>query len=120
MREIKFRTWHKELKSMEHRLSFKSMSIIDRYPEMYEVMQYTGLKDKNGKKIYERDVVTFFDNKCKKRISVIKWGKRKHGWVLKFYDKSFHAHDSKNRYYALHKNVEVIGNIYENHELLKG
>ncbi len=60
-REIKFRIWDKESKWM---ISFENMNlsiIRNREPERFELMQYTGLKDKNGKEIYEGDIIEFKD-----------------------------------------------------------
>ena len=66
MREIKFRAWDKEKKTMLNWLS--DMEAIkdampydcgDEWTENCILMQYTGLKDKNGKEIYENDVVRY-------------------------------------------------------------
>ena len=72
-------------------------------------MQSTGLKDKNGTEIYEGDIVkNIYDE-----IYVVKW-----------FDAGFHLEEKYNGgfdYFELHfgDNKEVIGNIYENPELLE-
>lgn len=75
----------------------------------YDAMQSTGLKDKNGTEIYEGDIVkNIYDE-----IYVVKW-----------FDAGFHLEEKYNGgfdYFELHfgDNKEVIGNIYENPELLE-
>ena len=96
--------------------------IEDRYIEdtstkRFELMQYTELHDKNGKKIYEGDVVY-----CQ-----TKFGKAKA--IIKFIDGKFVAYwDSTLTHpqnghcitcYEINKRFEVIGNIYENSEVLE-
>ena len=97
--------------------------IEDRYIEdtstkRFELMQYTELHDKNGKKIYEGDVVY-----CQ-----TKFGKAKA--IIKFIDGKFVAywnsaltHPENGHHiacYEINKRFEVIGNVFENPELLGG
>ena len=74
------------------------------------VGQYTGLTDKNGKKIFEGDIIT-----------MQKYGKGKHKSLVYFKNGKF-AVDGSN--YAFKdicpRNMEIIGNIHDNPELLKG
>jgi len=128
MRETRFRAWDKKGKKMGHVvvLSFDGR-IIDGKPvypdrvqilhedyeggsevfniEDVELMQDTGLKDKNGKEIYEGDIV-----KTNSRATLkIYWNDRigAYGWIGNWKEED--KWDS----------FEIIGNIYSNPELLK-
>lgn len=79
-----------------------------QYCNEFELMQYTGLKDKNGKEIYEGDIIS----RGKYNFEVV-WNERK-GWY------GIDDFDNGLTVLAQHLDyVEVIGNIYENLELLK-
>jgi len=116
MREIKFRAWDKEKKIMypplsahtaEHMsINFEGEIIMrdDFYPKKFELMQYTGLKDKNGKKIYEDDLLEF--NNSGKYFKVF-WNERGGCWSV--------GQTVLGRASA---SAKVIGNAYETPELL--
>lgn len=113
MREIKFRAWDKENKMM---ISFEPLFVGDQgmywQGDLLEPMQYTGLKDKNGREIYEKDIINTVDGKC-----VVRWNEKlatfvlaKDGWM---YDHYFGEEFEP-------EHCEVIGNIHENPQLLEG
>ena len=129
MREIKFRAWHKAKKFMDTAwlIDWEHGQVAHRSHNVSQLencilMQYTGLKDKNGKEIYDGDV--------------IRWSSEDEIGVVKYQDAAFYletnvpdniGHSSK--FYSpwlrvikhdLENELEVIGNIYENPELLAG
>lgn len=81
------------------------------------LMQYTGLKDKNGKLIYEGDIVKleYFNEITKYRLAKVKW--ENSGYCLIYIKKSRGARGTDIETYTKDE-TEVIGNIYENPELL--
>ena len=124
-REIKFRAWLKEEKKMVNveTIDFSEKSIqylekneiIDAYLlrrmifEDIELMQYTGIKNKNGLEIYEGDIII-----CKYGPEIM--------MEVKWIDEGFRTLGKYNgdNYVGYVKNsAEVIGNIYENPELLE-
>lgn len=124
MREIKFRAWHKEEKIMGevlgidilHKEIFFSNEDVDCYEHTdfkdIELMQYTGLKDKNNKEIYEGDIVKLRANHG---IGVIKYYDEWGASVVEYIKPRPLAVLGMNYY---KEDIEVIGNIYENLELL--
>ena len=132
-REIKFRVWDKYKKQMypissiDYDIFSQEINIIavghkngmcTSYNKNHnsekcditalELMQYTGLKDKNGKEIYEKDIVKY--------ETMI--GK------IMFFNGSFILSDFEEteewELGIINEELEVIGNIYENSELLGG
>jgi hypothetical protein len=94
----------------------------DIWTSGFPIMQYTGLFDKIGKKIYECDIVRQGDN----HPSVIEWNQLDEmiegtGYCLhEYYPKTTKKDDRYHTTSAYTNGLEVIGNIYENPELLKG
>ena len=118
MRTIKFRAWDKTAKLMCNVLELHfpnedgSGVTTDNYQgsfERFELMRYTGLKDKNGKEIYEGDIVRHNG----KLISEIYFDEDDAGFKLR--NKTMGKLHSDKNFFA--DNIEVIGNICEIEEL---
>jgi uncharacterized phage protein (TIGR01671 family) len=93
---------------------------MDKYPiDVDTVGQYTGLKDKNGKEIYEGDIVKapyldpIFGDVVNNMFVNIVVGYNKGSFVLE-YNGNLRVYISD-----LYDNIEIIGNIYDNPELLQ-
>jgi uncharacterized phage protein (TIGR01671 family) len=138
-REIRFRAWDREKEAMY----FDVQNVYDCAPEgtdahfqafgqfisggkwiefsehqagRFALMQYTGLKDKNGKEIYEGDLLRELNHwpasyTTKKHGTVYLPVQFKDGGYFYGEDEVLSGHDTGH--------LEVIGNIYENPELLK-
>jgi hypothetical protein len=111
-REIKFRVWSIELKRY---CKYSSTHIGDDFKTTFGgdkdfiIEQYTGLKDKNGKEIYEGDVGKFY---------------RKHIGKIVYRIGGFFFEEPSGRHTPIQIlnpiDCEIIGNIHDNPELLKG
>jgi len=118
MREIKYRVWIKvsqKIASWEMIKEKKNLHRLIENPE-YLLMQYTGLKDKNNVEIFEGDIARI--EKCftngidtlSDHIGQIKYSNCRFMVIDEFLN-SLCPYEYKNQ-------IEVIGNIYENPELL--
>lgn len=121
MREIKFMAWHKEKKILREVLEisfsggyvilagFGSFGEIEAPIRDVELMQYTGLKDKNGREIYKGDIILLPNG----NLGEIFWGNFYAGFEI-----SFNGAFPEELDVRLAGSSEIIGNIYENKELL--
>jgi hypothetical protein len=116
-REIKFRAWDKSCNKMRGENGIKdcfSLRSDGVYNDDYILMQFTGLKDKNGKEVYEADIVIHDGEKI-----VVNYGIQS---VDAFEGAGFNLwsfYGEKLGGFRLQSEIEIIGNVFENPELLK-
>lgn len=120
MREIKFRAWNPvDMEMIADPLVYDDVGINDNFENFkddeYYLMQFTGLLDKEGKEIYEGDIVRYnmIDGED---ICEVFWDV---GTVKMKFRESEEWQGYSVNVEDVSKRVEVIGNIYESPELLK-
>ena len=136
-REIKFRVWDHNTNTMmipdyfelydgkigwiEASREAGPVSGNDGCPDQFEIMQYTGLKDKNGREIYEGDIVKVFDDDGDSFVSEISWQKDYPAFDLVRWPNHYYDSNALSAIVSgeTEQTMAVIGNIYENPELLE-
>ena len=122
-REIKFRAWHmpfgpkEPMQEMVHGKASSILAFAEMSPDKYIVEQSTGLKDANGKEIYEGDIIKYFG--ANKHVKI----KTTYGIV--FYDSEHGCFNSRIQNEEHNKggisplDDLIVGNVHENPELLE-
>lgn len=137
MREIKLKAWNKATKKMYEviKIDFYNEKVGYLFADPItqgeaigyfkfsdiDLMEYTGLKDKNGKEIYEGDICRWrdletFNDEILEDIFVVVWNDEKLAWYTQNEDGNF-GYDLYE--YTDDRDLGVIGNIYENINLLE-
>lgn len=129
-REIKFRAWSKKRKTGYDIIEQEDIQ-VDVQPKDCLLMQYTGLKDKNGKEIYEGDYVIrrWLNPHVPDRVkeeeikSLVLWDDEDKWFSFRTeFDSGAagltHGLNDGHQYHKTYE-IEVIGNIHENPELRK-
>jgi uncharacterized phage protein (TIGR01671 family) len=112
-REIKFRAWDLDAKDKMYHWEEISRTFIEHlnHPRV-AVMQFTGLTDKNGKEIYEGDLISESNSSPYE----VKWQYHSVKWIMQSFEEGRYYREMHSDYAK--NNYEIIGNIYENKELL--
>ena len=128
-REIKFRIWDKQSKKSvptAEGIMFNGGGLhwyLYGDKDNYIIQQFTGLLDANSKEIYEGDICNIrrykhLDNSRKWIVAEVIWG-CEHGWGFRSYYNGKGNGDFYGTRFVEAEEIEIIGNIFENPELLK-
>lgn len=127
--KLRYRAWMKSLKWMcdVTNISFDSKFVdicqqgdTERYTEMsvefdeITLMQSTGLFDRNGKEIFEGDILDY-----RGRKALVRWHGSYASFIYRFVDELQNRNTEWKPLYLAYMKCEIIGNIYENPELLE-
>lgn len=121
----KFRAWMKQYEKMDNDIGemyfedgeFKYIGDdvhYKRLPEHIILMQSTGLKDKNGKEIFEGDILDYNGRKA-----LVRWHGSYASFIYRFVDELQKRNSEWKPLYLAYMKCEIIGNIYENPDLLE-
>lgn len=125
----KFRAWFIKQKKMYMLSAIDFLSetaillkedgdIFEVYRDQIELMQSTGLKDKNGKEIFEGDIIKFFDCDGDGYTVPVVWDNDYACFSVDWGSNMLTSFDYLEEFYTDLKDIEVIGNIYENLSLI--
>lgn len=120
MREIKFRAWDGEEMTYDRKVLVWTNSppytelnpLFDFEMKKILFLQYTGLKDKNGKEIYEGDILEGTANNFRISNWKVYWNKDMGKWGIE-------SRIKIGLTFKISQKLKLVGNIYENPELLK-
>nr|DAT18506.1 MAG TPA: YopX protein [Caudoviricetes sp.] len=127
----KYRAWDRTRNEMNYRVMVGNCDIDDEnwtcpiiwieerqdwlhFDDYDSIMQSTGLFDRNGKEIFEKDILDY-----KGRKAIVKWNGSYASFIYRFVDELHERKPEWDPLYLAYMRCEVIGNIYENKELLE-
>ena len=109
-REIKFRAWDGVLDRMCSWEEVRHVFSLIVNDKNYDLMQFTGLRDKNGREIYEGDILRFFFDDEEFHTCPVSWNAEMSAYVLAEY--------VPEDMWVERCEYEVIGNVHESPELV--
>lgn len=121
----RFRAWDKEFKEMVQvdalvfeeqiiKATYKNGNVVKEDLKNYVLMQSTGLFDKNGKEIFEGDIIDYNG-----RNAVVKWHGAYASFVYMFVDELRSRNQEWNPLYLSYFHFQVVGNKFETPALLE-
>ena len=121
----KFRAWLKKEQKMDNYIDHISWLEDELYcigdgitymvsAEDLVLMQSTGLFDRNGKEIFEGDILDY-----RGRKALVRWHGSYASFIYRFVDELQKRNTEWKPLYLAYMKCEIIGNIYENPELLE-
>lgn len=114
-------SWRKRMSVVDRiYIDTKGVRLYDDFGEYWrdfndiELMQSTGLRDKNGKEIFEKDILDYNGRKV-----IVKWHGSYASFIYRFVDELHKRNAEWNPLYLAYYHFEVVGNKFENPELLE-